>query len=114
MGRISIETGRRIRMYRAQQHLSQEELAEKCGMHPTYIGQLERGEKNATLESISKVATVLSVSLSKLFENIEDFNSVGTNYPAEAYRLVQSVSEPYQKKLLSIIRMIIELNNAGK
>lgn len=43
MGRISIETGRRIRMYRAQQHLSQEELAEKCGMHPTYIGQLERG-----------------------------------------------------------------------
>lgn len=110
MGRISIETGRRIRMYRAQQHLSQEELAEKCGMHPTYIGQLERGEKNATLESISKVATGLSVSLSKLFENIE----VGTNYPAEAYRLVQSVSEPYQKKLLNIIRMIIELNNAGK
>lgn len=58
MGRISIETGRRIRMYRAQQHLSQEELAEKCGMHPTYIGQLERGEKNATLESISKVRLV--------------------------------------------------------
>ena len=66
MGRISIETGRRIRMYRAQQHLSQEELAEKCGMHPTYIGQLERGEKNATLESISKVATGLSPLVSYL------------------------------------------------
>ena len=69
MSKISVEIGQRIRGYRLQQGLSQEELAEKCGLHPTYIGQVERGEKNATLESISKIAGGLSISLSTLFEN---------------------------------------------
>ena len=45
MSILSVEIGQRIRNYRLQQKLSQEELAEKCGMHPTYIGQVERGEK---------------------------------------------------------------------
>ena len=45
---IATELGSRIRAYRKQQHLSQEDLAELCDFHPTYIGQLERGEKNAT------------------------------------------------------------------
>lgn len=54
MSEISKITGQRIRNYRVQQGLSQEKLAEMAGCHPTYIGQLERGEKNATLESIEK------------------------------------------------------------
>ena len=45
VSKLSIEIGQRIRNYRSQQQLSQEELAEKCGLHPTYIGQVERGEK---------------------------------------------------------------------
>ena len=48
--------GIRIRNYRTQQNLSQEKLAELSGCHPTYIGQIERGEKNATVESIAKIA----------------------------------------------------------
>ena len=62
--------GQRIRSYRTQQSLSQEKLAELCGCHPTYIGQLERGEKNATLESIDRIAASLNISLYKLFENL--------------------------------------------
>ena len=46
-----------------QRRLSQEELAELCDFHPTYIGQLERGEKNATLESVSKLSRGLGMSL---------------------------------------------------
>ena len=46
--------GDRIRAYRNQKGWSQEYLAEKADVHHTYIGQLERGEKNATIESISK------------------------------------------------------------
>ena len=49
MSEISKLIGQRIRNYRTQQKLSQEKLAELCGCHPTYIGQVERGEKNATL-----------------------------------------------------------------
>ncbi len=52
--------------------LSQEELAEKCECHPTYIGQVERGEKNATLESINKIAVGLNISPNTPFENIEE------------------------------------------
>ncbi|MBO5103495.1 MAG: helix-turn-helix transcriptional regulator, partial [Ruminococcus sp.] len=38
MSKIAIETGRRIRNYRVQMNMSQETFAEKCGLHPTYIG----------------------------------------------------------------------------
>ena len=50
MSEIAKFIGQRIRNYRTQQNLSQEKLAEMAGCHPTYIGQLERGEKNAEQE----------------------------------------------------------------
>ena len=114
MSKLAIEIGQRIRNYRTLQRLSQEELAEKCCMHPTYIGQLERGEKNATLESVEKIAIGLSISLSKLFENIEDYNDNDDNYPAEAYKLLQSVSTPMQERLITIIKNAIELKDIDK
>lgn len=107
MGNLSNEIGQRIRNYRLQSKLSQEELAEKCGLHPTYIGQVERGEKNATLESISKIAGGLNVPLSTLFENISDTNIAG--YPAQAYNLVMSMPLAEQEKLIKILQLIIQL-----
>ena len=92
MSALATEIGKRIRNYRLQQDMSQDDLAEKCSLHPTYIGQVERGEKNATIESVSRIAHGLSLPLSKLFENIENFETGDMNYPAEAYRLIQSVS----------------------
>lgn len=91
--------------------MSQEELAEKCGLHPTYIGQIERGEKNATLESISRITAGLSVTMSTLFEKIEsgEDSAQKTNYPFIAYDLVQSIPNESQKKLVSIMRDIIDM-----
>jgi transcriptional regulator with XRE-family HTH domain len=109
MSILSVEIGQRIRNYRLQQKLSQEELAEKCGLHPTYIGQVERGEKNATIGSISKIASGLNISLSMLFEHIEDYEKNKSNYPSIAYSLIQSVSEPNQEKIVEIIQTILEL-----
>ena len=63
--------GKRIRTYRLQKGLSQEKLAELSDCHPTYIGQLERGEKNATIGSIWKISKALEVPLSTLFEKID-------------------------------------------
>lgn len=60
-----------IRINRIQSGLNQEQLAELAGCHPTYIGQIERGEKNATIESILKITKALKISLSQLFENID-------------------------------------------
>ena len=69
MSEIAKFIGQRIRNYRTQQNLSQEKLAEMAGCHPTYIGQLERGEKNATLESVEKIASALNIPLSRLNKN---------------------------------------------
>ena len=109
MSELSREIGQRIRNYRTQQKLSQEELAEKCALHPTYIGQVERGEKNATIESISKIAAGLSVSLSTLFENIESNAVFDKSCAAEAYELIQSLPKTSQDKILLILKTIIEL-----
>jgi transcriptional regulator with XRE-family HTH domain len=62
--------GERIRNFRKEKGLSQEELAHIANLHTTYIGQLERGEKNATLESVEKVANALGISLENLFRSI--------------------------------------------
>ena len=51
MSDIAKIVGKRLRSYRTAQGLSQEKLAERAGLHPTYIGLVERGEKNLTIES---------------------------------------------------------------
>ena len=65
---LSKEFGARVRKLRNVLGLSQEELAEKAGVHRTYIGMIERGEKNITLSNIEKIASALGVSVDKLFK----------------------------------------------
>ena len=61
MSDIAKTIGQRIRNYRTQKGLSQEKLAELSGCHATYIGQLERGEKNATLEKAGGIDYITTV-----------------------------------------------------
>ena len=103
MSDIAKIVGKRIRNYRTQLGLSQEKLAELSGCHPTYIGQLERGEKNATLESIDKIATSLNISLSNLFENLGGTNTIERNIPLECYELILTKSQKEQKQILKIL-----------
>ena len=63
--------GRRIRQLRKEHHWSQEQLAEMSGMHWTYIGQVERGERNLTLLSIQSLAKALRIKISHLFRGID-------------------------------------------
>lgn len=67
---ILIKFGNKIREERLKKGYSQEELASKVGLHRTYIGMIERAEKNITLENIEKISKALEVSLSSLFERI--------------------------------------------
>jgi len=64
---ILIKFGERVRELRKKEGLSQEELAHKANLHRTYIGMIERAEKNITLSNIAKIASALDTSLSKLF-----------------------------------------------
>ena len=60
------ELGLRIRSLRKRQGLTQEEMADKCDLHWTYIDGLERGERNPTLTTMQKVAEGLGVGLTEL------------------------------------------------
>lgn len=62
--------GQKVRDERLKQNLSQEELAAKAGVHRTYIGMIERAEKNITLSNIYKVAQALKVSISELTKGL--------------------------------------------
>lgn len=55
-----------IKKVRAEVGISQEELAERSGLHRTYIGGVERGERNITLESLEKIAKALNVECALL------------------------------------------------
>lgn len=91
MGVLVKRIGQRIRYYRNQRGHSQEKLAELAGCHPTYIGQIERGEKNATVESIERIARALQVPMSTLFEKLDEPCQT-PNLPLECYELVASKS----------------------
>ncbi len=58
-----------VRLWRGQLGLSQEELAERAGLHRTYISDVERGARNLSLESINRLASALEVSVSTLFQS---------------------------------------------
>jgi len=58
--------GERVREERLKQNLSQEELASRAGVHRTYIGMIERAEKNITLENIEKIAKALGMKPAEL------------------------------------------------
>ncbi|EST55370.1 XRE family transcriptional regulator [Brevibacillus panacihumi W25] len=63
--------GERIRSLRLEQGLSQEQLGERSGLHTNYIGQIERGEKNLTLETLLKIARSLGTSLEQLLHSVD-------------------------------------------
>lgn len=106
MSELTKSVGQRIRNYRLQRGLSQEKLAELSGCHPTYIGQLERGEKNATLDSIARIASALQISLSELFEKL-DCQEDGRNIPLACYEFLSAKNQEEQAQLY---RILLELD----
>ena len=63
--------GKKVRSARKEKKFSQEELASRADLHRTYIGMIERGEKNITLINILRISHALNVSASNLLESIE-------------------------------------------
>jgi transcriptional regulator with XRE-family HTH domain len=64
--KVLILFGERVKMLRKQAGLSQEELSHKADLHRTYIGMIERAEKNITLKNIDKIANALRISISEI------------------------------------------------
>lgn len=68
---ILIRFGRAVRKARLEQSISQEELADRCGLHRTYLSDIELGKRNLSLENIERIAISLNKSLSEFFKEVE-------------------------------------------
>ncbi|MDO8913976.1 MAG: helix-turn-helix transcriptional regulator [Phenylobacterium sp.] len=62
--------GRALRHWRKQQGISQEELAGRADLHRNYVGLVERGERNASIKSMFKLAQALGISVAQLCSNL--------------------------------------------
>lgn len=66
---ILVRFGQRVRDQRTKMGISQEELAARAGVHRTYIGMIERAEKNITLENIDKICKALDLKIGDFFKD---------------------------------------------
>lgn len=94
--------GQRLRAYRREAGLTQESLAEKAGLHPTYIGQIERGEKNLTVGTLEKLLNAMSVSFSDFFAFMAPQEHAAT-YADRCYELLLGCSPVEQEKIYKLL-----------
>jgi transcriptional regulator with XRE-family HTH domain len=71
MAPLKVRFGRAVRRLREEADYSQESFADAIGVHRTYMGTLERGRGNPSLDVIARIARGLGINLAKLFEAVE-------------------------------------------
>lgn len=104
---ITQTIGRKLRQYRQKQGYSQEALADRAGLHPTYIGQVERGGKNITVETLGKITAALEIPITAVFEELPQPAAPSEeNYPLKAYQILATLPEREQAKLYTILAQI--------
>lgn len=73
---IRVAYGKAVRAIRQDKKISQEELGDLCGLHRTYISDIELGKRNVSLENIDKIAHALQVKKSELFIEVEQYEGI--------------------------------------
>jgi transcriptional regulator with XRE-family HTH domain len=73
MASINVEFGRAVRALRTKAGFSQEGFADRIKVNRTYMGKLERGKGNPTLEMLARIAQGLDISLVKLFDSMDKY-----------------------------------------
>lgn len=102
MSSMTKELGQRIRAERTTKKMTQEELAERAGLHPTYIGQVERGEKSLTISSLEKIVEGLEISFADLFENMQPA-AKPISYAMKCYNIITQYPPERQKQFYELI-----------
>lgn len=105
MSDIAVQMGQRIRELRTDRQMSQEELAFKAGISPAHLGQIERATKNPTIDTISRIASALSVPITELFSD-DTAPVTSPNATIEKINIyLEKMTEDQQRDLLRIVRI---------
>lgn len=98
--------GKRLKYIRTELLITQEEFALKCDMQPSHIGQLERGIKSPTLETLYKIASGINISISELV-NFDDKLAVPNNFDGITNKIIariQKMSNSEKDQILTIVK----------
>lgn len=101
---LKIILGKNIRYIRESKGLSQKDLASLAGFTPAYLGYLERGQKNPSVDLIQKIASALDIEAYRLF-------LAEKNVPSEITQLIHSVSDlgpNHMEFITTVIRAYIK------
>ena len=98
--------GSRVRLYRQKAGLSQSDLGELAGLHNTYIGQIERGEKNVSVEGIDKIIKALGLTYEVFYANIGYGGEQSRGVASECYDLILKMDDENQRSIYEIIKGI--------
>ena len=107
MEMLRIKIGNRIRELRKAQELTQEELGEKANLHNTYIGAIERGERNLSLDSIEKIAKGLDIDVKELF--IFQPTTLPSQYEIIILEIIELIKKGDNKTIEIISRALKEV-----
>ena len=110
MSDIAEAVGKRIYAIRTSKHMSRKDLAKRSGLHLTYIGQLERGERNATIATLESVSYALNVPIERFVEYITPGMASQETAANECYNLILEQTPRTQKRLLAILQNMAQLH----
>lgn len=99
---ITLAIAARIKLYRHKKGFSQEELALQASLNPAYYGQVERGEKCPTIDTVHKISTALGISLSELVR----FDSAANSREEDCYRLKELLANVPAEKMEQVLKII--------
>ena len=98
--------GERLKKIRGDLKLTQDELAFECDMHGSHIGQLERGVKSPTLDTLNKIAFGLNIPLPKLVDFDIYIKPIPIDKKNKILNYLDKLSEKDMEKALEIIKML--------
>ena len=105
MQSVSKKVGATIRAFREAQEVSRETLAERAGIHPNYLGAVERGETNAGIENIAKIAKALKVPLHQIFM------IQGNDSLSELWALISTADSKTTELMTRLVRAVRDWKN---
>lgn len=108
--KIAYKVGLRIRDFRTKQKISQEELAFLSGIHPAYLGHIERGDKCPTIDTLNKVCNGLKISMSQLLDFDVEISPTNQEALQRIEKVIADMPADKAVELAEIVERIANMN----
>ena len=106
--------GNRIKELRKARSLSQEMLALNAGITTTYLGLVERGQRNATVATVEAICNALNISLAEFFSNADLTRSVKDDIGIQILHQLIGLSNNEKQLILQTVKNIVQFRNLGQ